>query len=313
MIQTLIRQFAYAAPTLVLVSVAVFALIHLVPGNPAQVIAGADAPPEEVRKLEAELGLDKPLHIQYGIYFTNLLKGDLGYSYFYKRSVTSLILERVPATLQLGLVALLLSAAIGIPLGIMAARRPGSLIDMFSSLVALVGVSVPNFWLAILLMSLFSVELGWLPVSGRGDQASAASIIRHMVLPGVVLGTALIASTTRLTRASMIEALSQDFVRTASAKGLGVRKVIYKHGLRFGLIPIVTNLGLQVGVLFGGSIITETIFAWPGIGRLVMTSINQRDFPVVQGIVLISAAAFVMINLLVDALYAAIDPRIRYA
>lgn len=312
MLRTLLRQVLYVIPTLLLVTVAVFGLIHLVPGNPAQVIAGADAPPDEVRKLEEELGLTRPLHVQYGIYLGNVLRGDLGYSYFYKRKVSDLILERVPATLQLGVLALAISALVGIPLGIVAARRPGSAADTFSGLIALVGVSVPNFWLAILLISLFAVELRWLPVSGRGDPGSLLGSLSHMVLPGIVLGTSLVASTTRLTRASMIEALSQDFVRTARAKGLSDRVVVYKHGLRYGMIPIITNLGLQVGVLLGGSIVTETIFAWPGIGRLVMTAINQRDFPVVQGIVLIAAMAFVFVNLIVDALYTVIDPRVRY-
>lgn len=296
-------------PTLLLVSVTVFLLIHLVPGDPARVMAGVEASAEDVAVLRAQLGLERPLPVQYLLYMGNVLRGDLGSSYFFEEPVARLILERLPATFQLGLFALLLSVLIGIPLGVLSATKPRSLIDGISSLLALAGVSVPNFWLAILLMYIFSLKLRWLPLTGRGEGLIS---IPHLILPGVVLAAGMLASTTRLTRASVMETLKMDYIRTARAKGLAGYVVLFKHALRPALIPVITNLGLQMGVMLGGAVLTETVFAWPGIGRLTTDAIARRDFPVIQGIVLVVAAFFVLINTLVDLLYSVVDPRIRY-
>lgn len=307
------RRFLYMLPTLLLVTVVVFFLIHLVPGDPARVIAGMEATEKEVAELRAQLGLDRPLAVQYGIYLTSALRGDLGSSYFFKEPVSKLIAERLPATVELGSFALILSVLVAIPLGVLAATRPYSIMDGLSGILALIGVSFPNFFLAILLMFVFSLELGWLPLTGRARDSFSLDALRHLALPGLVLGSGLIASTTRLTRASMLDVLKQDFVRTAKAKGLPQRSVLYKHALRPAMIPVVTNLGLQMGILLGGAVVTETIFAWPGVGRLTTDAISKRDFPVIQGVVLVMAVFFVVVNTLVDLVYSLIDPRIRYS
>jgi peptide/nickel transport system permease protein len=309
MFLSLVRRLLYMIPTLLLVSITVFMLIHLVPGDPARVMAGAEASVADVVRLRGQMGLDRPLPIQYFTYLGNALQGDLGSSYFFQESVTDLIRERLPATFELGLFALLLSIGIAIPLGVMAATRPRSIVDNLSSVLSLVGVSFPSFWLAILLMYIFSLQLRWLPLTGRGDGSFS---LPHLILPGIVLASGMIASTTRLTRASMLESLKLDFVRTARAKGLAERMVLYKHALRYALIPVVTNLGLQMGIMLGGAVLTETVFGWPGVGRLVTDAIARRDFPVIQGIVLVMAAFFVLINTLIDVLYSLIDPRIRF-
>lgn len=302
----------YAVPTLLAAIVCVFFLIHLVPGDPVRVMLGVDATQEEVDAIREKLGLDRPLLTQLLYFLRNLARGDLGESIYFRLPVLSLLLSRLGATVELAGVALLIAVVVAIPLGVVAAVRRYSLVDSISSMMALAGVSLPSFWLGILLLYFFAVKWRVLPLTGRVGPPWTVEGLRHILLPGMTLGAGLVASTTRLTRASMLEVLNQDFMRTARAKGLREAVVIYKHGLKNALIPIVTNLGLQMGVVLGGAFLTETVFAWPGIGRLTVQAILRRDFPIIQGTTLFLAAGFVLINILVDIVYVLLDPRIRY-
>lgn len=294
------------------VALVVFMMLRLVPGDPARVMLGADAPAEDVARVRHQLGLDRPLWIQFGLFVGRAVQGDLGYSYYFKDSVLSLIAGTLPATIELAAVALVGAVVIALPLGVVAALRRQTVVDYASMALAVLGVAMPPFWLGILLIYLFGVELRWLPSMGHGGPLWTLDGLRHIMLPAVTLGALMLASTTRLTRAATLEVLREDYVRTARAKGLRERQVIYGHVLRNALIPIVTNVGLQMGNLLGGAFLTETVFAWPGIGRLSVDAMFRRDYPLVQGTLLFITLVFLLVNLLVDVLYVLIDPRISY-
>ena len=300
-----LRRILIALPTLLGVVVLVFLMVRLAPGDPAVLLAGEFATPETLEAIRARYGLDRSLPEQFFIYMGALLRGDLGESARSRRPVLEELKTYFPNTLELALAAILVAVLTGIPLGILAALRPGSGLDLSVMVLALLGVSMPVFWFGLLAILIFSVELGWFPVAGKGTLA-------HLVLPAVTLGINATALLARMTRGTLLEVLSQDYIRTARAKGLSERVVIYKHALRNALIPVITVVGLEFGTLLSGAVITETIFAWPGLGQLLVGSILARDYPVVQGAVLLVATSFVLINLLVDLLYAAIDPRVRY-
>ena len=300
----LIRRLLLTIPVLLGVATLVFSLIHMIPGDPAQAMLGEGAAPEDVAQLRERLGLDRPLLVQYGSFLQGLARGDLGVSLRNDQPVLRQILERMPATAELALASMAVAILIALPLGIIAAVWRGTAIDYTAMTLSLVGISVPNFWLGPLLAIVFAVELGWLPVGGRGTLA-------HLVLPAATLGAALAAILARMTRASLLEELREPYVLAARAKGVSRARAVLHHALRNSLIPIVTILGLQFGVVLTGAVITETIFAWPGIGRLLIQSISFRDYPTVQGCVLLIAVTYVGVNLVTDLTYGFLDPRIR--
>jgi ABC-type dipeptide/oligopeptide/nickel transport system permease component len=304
MARYLFHRFLLTLPAVWLVLTMVFLLIHIVPGDPVEQMLGEGAAPGQVVQLRHSLGLDQPLYVQYGRYLGQIVRGDLGQSFKFQAPVRNVIFERYPATLQLAFLALLVCAAIAIPAGVTAAYRRGSNADRSIGVLTLLGLAVPNFALGPLLITLFSIKLGWLPVSGRGGPL-------NYFLPATTLGAALAAILTRMVRSSMLEELSSDYVRTARAKGLSTRVVLLRHALRNALIPIITILGLQFGTLLAGTIVTETIFSWPGVGRLTVLAISSRDYPLLQGCILVIALSYVLVNLLTDVLYAVIDPRVR--
>jgi len=313
MTKYLIRRLLLAIPTLIGVSFFVFLSLRLVPGDPAIALAGELATPEIVAQVRADLGLDDPLHIQYLTYMGRMLQGDMGDSIRSGLPVLDEIELRLPRTLLLTFVSLIVAGMIGIPLGIAAATRPNSLLDTGSMIVALLGVSMPIFWLGLMLMILFAVLIpDWLNLSGPLLPPTGSGTWQHMVMPVTALAANSIALQARMTRSSMLEVLGQDYIRTARAKGQHERVVIYYHALRNAMLPIVTIIGLQFGTLLGGAVLTETVFSWPGIGRLLVDSIGYRDYPVIQGTVLVIAIGFVLTNILVDVLYAYLDPRIQY-
>ena len=305
MTRYLARRLVFALPALWLILSMVFLLSHVVPGDPVQQMLGEGARGEDLGQLRHSLGLDLPLPAQYARYVLGVFRGDLGESFRFQQPVTRVVLSRYPATLELSIVALLVCAAIGIPAGVLAAHRRGTAADHAVGAFTLLGLSVPNFALGPVLILVFSVILGWLPVSGRGG-------IGHLILPAATLGAALAAILTRMVRAAVIEELSSDYVRTARAKGLPESAVLFRHAFRNALIPILTILGLQFGTLLAGAIVTETIFAWPGIGRLAVQAIEARDFPLLQGCILSIAVSYVAVNLLTDFVYALLDPRVRF-
>jgi peptide/nickel transport system permease protein len=304
MARYLFKRFLLTLPALWLVLTLVFLMIHIVPGDPVEQMLGEGAAPGQLTQLRHVLGLDLPLHIQYGHYLWQLGRGDLGQSFKFQAPVRQIIFERYPATLQLAFLALVVCAAIAIPAGMLAAYRRGHAMDRAVGVFTLFGLAFPNFALGPVLILLFSIELGLLPVSGRGG-------LLYYVLPAATLGAALAAILTRMVRGSMLEELSSDYVRTARAKGLSTRVVLLRHAFRNALIPIITILGLQFGTLLAGTIVTETIFSWPGIGRLTVQAISARDYPLLQGCILVIAVSYVAVNLLTDLLYAVIDPRVR--
>lgn len=292
-------------PVLLGVVLLIMVTIDLIPGDPAALMLGQGATPEMVAKLRASLDLDQPLPVRYVRYISRLLRGDLGRSVREGRRVNTEIADVWPATVQLGLAAMTLAVAIGIPVGMLSARRPYSLLDNLVRIVSLAGLSMPIFWTGIMLVVVFSLWLGWLPAGGRGSWC-------HLILPAVTLATPSIAMLARMTRSTMLDVLREDYIRTAQAKGVGTRGVMVRHALRNALIPVVTILGLQTGQLLGGAVLTETVFAWPGIGRMLVRAIFARDYVLLQGGVLVLAVTFVVINLLVDLSYAYLDPRITY-
>jgi ABC-type dipeptide/oligopeptide/nickel transport system permease component len=300
----LIRRLLLTIPVLLGVATLVFSLIHFIPGDPAQAMLGEGAAPEDVALLRERLGLDRPLLVQYGSFLQGVVRGDLGVSLRNDQPVLQQILERMPATAELALASMAVAVLIALPLGIIAAVWRGTAVDYSAMTLSLVGISVPNFWLGPLLAIVFAVELGWLPVGGRGTLA-------HLVLPAATLGAALAAILARMTRASLLEELREPYVLAARAKGVSRTRAVLHHALRNSLIPIVTILGLQFGVVLTGAVITETIFAWPGIGRLLIQSISFRDYPTVQGCVLLIAVTYVGVNLITDLTYFFLDPRIR--
>jgi ABC-type dipeptide/oligopeptide/nickel transport system permease component len=304
MLRHLFYRLLLTLPALWLVLTMVFLLIHIVPGDPVEQMLGEGAAPGQIEQLRHTLGLDQPLIVQYGRYLGQIVHGDLGESFKFQAPVRRVIFERYPATLQLAFLALFVCAAIAIPAGVFSAYRRGSPGDRAVSVFTLLGLAVPNFALGPLLMTLFSIKLGWLPVSGRGDAL-------NYILPALTLGAALAAILTRMVRGAMLEELSSDYVRTARAKGLSTSAVLVRHALRNALIPIITIIGLQFGTLLAGTIVTETIFSWPGIGRLTVQAISSRDYPLLQGCILVIAFSYVLVNLLTDVFYALIDPRVR--
>ncbi|MBI4736263.1 MAG: ABC transporter permease [candidate division NC10 bacterium] len=328
-----IKRFLTIVPVLIGISLIVFSFIHLIPGDPAVAMLGERATPQRVAEVRAQLGLDHPLYTQYLIYVGKILRGDLGASILRGDPVLRDLVRRFPATVELALSAILIAILVGIPMGIIAAVWRNSVFDGVSRLVALTGVSMPIFWLGLMLAWFFGVVLRWLPTGFRlGTDVTLASVtnfyildslltknpqalassLRHLILPAVALSTIPMAVIARMTRASLLEVLSQEYIRTAEAKGLHQGAVILRHAMRNALLPVMTVTGLQVGRLLAGAILTETIFSWPGIGLWIYESIQARDYPIVQGATLFIATIFVMVNLLTDVLYAAVDPRIKY-
>jgi peptide/nickel transport system permease protein len=284
-------------------TVVVFLLVRMVPADPAQLMLGESATPEAVASLRRALGLDRPLHEQYVVYLRRLLAGDLGLSIRASRPVLDIIAERAPATVQLAVAATVLAVGLGVPVGILAAVRRGSVSAATAFVLSLVGQAIPGYWLGLILMHVFSVQLAWLPVSGSGS-------LPHLVLPAVTLAAFMLGLIVRMTRATMLEVMTADFIRTARGKGVAEVRVIVRHGLSVALIPIITIIGLQVSTVLGGAVVTEAVFGWPGIGSLAVLAISQRDYPVVEALVLISVLTFLLVNFVVDLLYAYVDPRV---
>ncbi len=309
----LVHRLLALIPVMAVVVTVVFLIIHLIPGDPVSVMLGPDATAAQVEAARRSLGLDLPLHEQLLHFYSRIVRGDLGQSYFLDRPVLVALAERAEPTLVLTFSALLVAVVIGVPSGVVAAAHPGTVWDRLLMLGALLGVCVPGFWLSLNFIYLFAVRLGWLPAAGYTSVfVDPLGALRYMVLPAVSLGLNQSALIARISRSCMLEALSQDYVRTAQAKGLSERTVTYVHAFRNALVPVVTVIGITMAVLIGGAVVTEVVFNIPGLGRLIISAILRRDYPVVQGVVLVTAAAYVLINFVVDVLYTFIDPRIRY-
>lgn len=324
MVAYVIRRLLLLIPMAFGMVVVTFGLLLIIPGDPAAVLLGQDATPEAIANLRNSLGLDDPWYVRLFDYIAALLRGDMGRSIFQNQPVAEIIGGRLGATIELAVVALILATLIGLTLGVIAAIRQGSVVDTVTMLFAQLGVSMPVYWLGLLLMLLFAVQLGWLPAIGRGTPLPEALLaaltgrpqvlwdsISHIALPALALAANSAAIISRLVRASMLEVLREDFVRTAYAKGLRRGRVVVRHALRNALLPVLSVIGLRFGALLGGAVLTESIFAWPGLGQLTIAAISQRDLPLIQGIVLTFAIIFALVNLVVDLLYAAVDPRIR--
>ncbi|WP_331713891.1 ABC transporter permease [Lentibacillus sp. JNUCC-1] len=328
-----IRRLLMLIPVLFGMTLITFSIVHLIPGNPAQVILGETATQDAIQNLEESMGLNKPYFVQYGIYIQDLLQGDLGTSLRSKAEISKEIWPYIAATLELTFFAMIFAVFIGINAGIISAWKQNSWFDYAAMLVALIGVSMPIFWLGLMEQWVFSQEMGWLPATGREnsrdpiepityfyvldsllhmDFSRTVTVLKHLILPSIALGTIPMAIIARMTRSSMLEVMKSDYIRTVEAKGAGQWLIIYKHALKNAVIPVLTVIGLQTGVLLGGAILTETIFSWPGIGRYVFEAISYRDYPVIQSGILVVAFFFVIINLIVDLLYTYIDPRIKY-
>lgn len=305
MLQFILRRFAILVPTLLGVATLVFFFLHMIPGDPVEVMLGETAQAADKEKLREDLGLNDPVHVQYVRFISGMFTGDLGASFFYKKPVTKIVLERLPATVELAIASMVVAILIAIPIGIFAAIRQYSMFDNVSMFLAFLGVSMPNFWLGPLLILAFSIHFEWFPVSGRAG-------IESLILPAITLGTAMAAMLSRITRSSVLEVLGEDFVTTARAKGLPERTVVLRHVLKNALIPIITVVGLQFGALLSGAIITETVFDWPGLGTLFIRAIESRDYPLVQGCVLYISLGYILVNLVADLAYALVDPRVRY-
>ncbi len=301
-----IRRLLGLIPLLIGVSVAVFLILHAIPGDPARLAAGPDASEEDIRQISKNYGLDRPVYVQYWIYVDKVLHGDFGESFRTQRPVIEEIRRTLPATIELTTAAMLVAVLLGVPIGVYSSLHPGSRIDRLITTLAVLGISMPGFFLGLLLMLLFAATLGWLPPTGRGT-------IAHLVLPTLTLGLPYVATFARLARSNMLDVLSEDYVRTARAKGLSRSVVIYKHALTNASIPLVTVLGIFYGRLLGGAVIVETVFAWPGMGRYMIEAILLRDIYVVQGTIMVFALSVVIINLIVDGLYGLLDPRIAYS
>ncbi len=308
-----LRRLIHMIPVLFIVSIVVFLIIHLIPGDPAEIMAGTNATEEQVAALRHQYGLDRPLWIQYFIWLGNVFTGNLGHSIINGFPVNELLKQRIPATLELAIAAAIVGALIALPLGIIAALRPGSIIDFSSTLFSALSFAVPGFWLAILFILLFSLQLKLLPPSGRPDfSEQPVEHLKSLIMPAMVLGIAMAAKLTRYLRSSMLDILDQDYTRTARAKGLNEQLVVVRHVLRNSLIPVITVFGLQIGDLLSGAIIIESIFAWPGVGRLTIQAIGWRDYSILQASVMFIVVAFLFVNLITDLAYGYIDPRIRY-
>lgn len=312
-----LRRFVHLAPVLVLVSAIVFVVFHVIPGDAAVLLlysSDGSIDPEALAAMRHKLGLDQPLYVQYAVWLANALRGDLGVSYINQQSVISLLLEKLPATLQLGLLAMALSLSISVPVGVISALRRGSWIDQIARFLAMLGFCMPRYWLAVLLVMLLAVQLRWFPAAGYVDFfEDPARNLYHIALPVLTVGLTMAAVQMRFLRSSLLDVIGQDYIRTAQSKGLVYRVVVLRHALKNALIPFVTVVGLSMGHMLGGLVIVEQIFSWPGVGWLMIQSIAQRDYAVVQGVVLLTTVGFVLVNLLVDITYAYLDPRIRYS
>jgi peptide/nickel transport system permease protein len=305
MLQYLIKRLLSTIPVLIGISLLLFFMLRMLPGDPAQVLAGQLASQEDIELIRHQLGLDRPIHVQYAFFLSRLARFDLGRSARTQNPVTQEIWARLPNTVLLAVVAITLACLFGIPAGIISAVRPYTWIDYVVTSAAIFGISMPVFWLGLMLVVVFSITLQWLPAGGTGTW-------KHIILPSFTLAAFVVAFIARMTRSSMIEVLSQDYTTTARSKGLKEQVVIIKHALKNALIPIITVVGLQFGLLLGGAVLTETVFAWPGLGRLIVDSILGRDYPVIQGAILVFGLLYILVNLVVDLLYAYVDPRIRY-
>ncbi len=333
MVKFVLRRLLTLLPVMAGISVIVFFFVHLIPGDPATVMAGDYAAPHQIAELRTSLGLDEPLPIQYFRYMGRLLHGDLGRSITTRNPIASELTTRLPASMELAFSAMLLAIVIGIPAGIVSAMKRGSLADAMSMAGALLGVSIPVYVLGLIGMWLFAFKLGWLPVGGRlaaelqlhrltgffvldglltGNYPALVDAAKHLVVPAATLSTVPMAIIARITRSSLLDCLSQDYIRTARGKGLAEPMIVIRHALKNGMLPVITIIGLQIGVILSGAVLTETIFSWPGIGRWVYEAITKRDYPVIQGMTLFIGAVFLFTSLLVDCLYALLDPRIRY-
>jgi len=305
MFNYLIKRLISAVPVLIGISLLLFLMLRMLPGDPAQVLAGQMASLEEIENIRHQLGLDRPIHEQYAVFLSRLARLDLGRSARTQNPVIEEVWARLPNTLTLAVAAITLACLFGIPAGIISAVKPYSWIDYLVTLSALFGISMPVFWLGLMLVVVFSIMLKWLPAGGTGSW-------QHVILPSITLAAFAVAFIARMTRSTLIETLSQDFTTTARSKGLPEKVVVVKHALRNALIPIITVVGLQFGFLLGGAVLTETVFAWPGVGRLIVDSIMARDYPMIQGAILIFGLLYIFVNLIIDLIYAFVDPRIRY-
>lgn len=329
----ILRRLALTIPVLLGISLLVFFMLHSAGGDPAQLVLGARADPDSLAALRTEMGLDRPLLVQYGAFLAGAVRGDLGRSYRSNTPVVNEIAARFPATIELAVAAMVIAIIVGVALGTVAAVRRHSWLDYVSSTVVLAGVSIPTFWLGIILIIIFGLWLRWLPISGRvnprlgadpstpflaisalvqGNLPVARDALAHLILPAATLAAWPAAIVARMTRASLLESLGQDYARTARGKGLRERRVVAVHAARNAVLPVLTVVGLEFGGLLGGAVVTETVFSWPGLGQLTVTAIGARDYQMVQGVVLLLATVFVLLNLLVDVLYTMLDPRIRY-
>ncbi len=332
MARFILKRFLSLIPTVLGISVLVFLMIQLIPGDPAEMMLGERASEDSLKELRQQLGLDQPLYVQYGLFISRLVRGDLGRALRTNEKITKEIMERFPATIELSIAAIIIATVIGMLAGIISATRQYSFFDYISMVASLIGVSMPIFWLGLVLMIIFSLNLGWLPLSGRlsydvdikaitnlylldsiltGNWPAFKDALWHIIMPAFTLSTIPMAIIARITRSSMLEVLRQDYIRTAKAKGLSPAKVYLKHALKNALIPVITVIGLQFGILMGGAILTETIFAWPGIGKWILDAVYARDFNAVQGGTMLVATVFVVINMFVDILYAWVNPRIK--
>lgn len=305
MVKYVIRRIVAMIPVLLGITFLVFMIMQMAPGDPVRIILGENASPEAVEQMREEMGLNDNLLVQYGRYMVRLCQGDMGTSYTNKRPVSQEVFSRLPATLKLAAVSAVVSILIAIPLGGLAAVKQNTLFDNISMVISLIGISMPAFWLALMLMLFFSLKLGWLPAQGAGDGW------RSLILPSISIGFMNMAAIARTTRSSMLETIRQDYIRTARAKGISEREVIVHHAFNNALIPTITVVGVQLGGLLGGAVLTETVFAWPGLGRLMVQAVNGRDVPVVLGCIVILSIGFSIVNLVVDLLYGCIDPRVR--
>lgn len=313
MLAYLAGRLAALLPVLLVVAVVVFMLIHVTPGDPARVLLGQDATAEQVAALRHDLGLDRPLPLQFGLWLGRAVRGDLGLSFFLRLPVTTDIAEHAGPTGMLSLLGLSVALAIGIPVGIVSAVFRNSWLDQASLALAMLGAAVPSFWLGLSLIVLFAVDLGWLPSSGyRSPVAGLGASLHYLILPALALGLPNSSLIIRFTRSSLLDVLGNDYIRTASAKGLPRPRVVFRHALRNALVPILTVVGLTFAALMGGAVVTETVFSLPGIGQLVVSSVLRRDYPVIQGVILLVATIYVVVNLAVDVLYFVVDPRVRY-
>ncbi|HEV7275853.1 MAG TPA: ABC transporter permease [Devosiaceae bacterium] len=308
----IIRRLLSALPVLFVVSLMTFLIMWLVPGDVSAEIGGSDATPEQIERIQAQLGLDRPIHERAISWYANLLRGDLGFSYLLNRSVVDAVLERLPVTLALASMALVMATMIGVLLGVSAAVRHNTWLDQASMVAALIGLSIPDFWFGIVLIILFGVTLGWLPTGGYVPiTEDVLGWARSMALPALTLAFTQMGIIARMARSSMLDVLNQDYIRTARAKGMRGRTVVFKHALRNAMVPIITTIGVTTGILLSGAVVIETVFSLPGVGRLIIGSIQRRDFPVIQGGLLVTATVFVFVNIVVDVLYGVFDPRVR--